>query len=175
MELLLYGLYFIDENLIACCRPPTEFIPPVQEPYQYIIFRASEVKDLSVDEPAPLRSVHDDPAVLGVCHSLHHVDFHILSSSIPHSKYNNIPGKTPRGATQLNFSVFSLHLFIVFFRTDKRLDTGVCTHSGEWLFTISANDCPTCASTATSTAAIRPTTTAAAVSSFRTRTSTLGQ
>ncbi|KAH9066257.1 Scd6-like Sm domain-containing protein [Lactarius vividus] len=46
-------------------RPPTEFIPPVQEPYQYIIFRASEVKDLSVDEPAPLRSVHDDPAVLG--------------------------------------------------------------------------------------------------------------
>lgn len=46
-------------------RPPSEFIPPVQEPYQYIIFRASEVKDLSVDEPAPLRSVHDDPAVLG--------------------------------------------------------------------------------------------------------------
>ena len=47
-------------------RPPTEFIPPVQEPYQYIIFRASEVKDLAVDEPAPRRSVHDDPAVLGV-------------------------------------------------------------------------------------------------------------
>lgn len=47
-------------------RPPSEFIPPVQEPYQYIIFRASEVKDLAVDEPAPLRSVHDDPAVLGV-------------------------------------------------------------------------------------------------------------
>ncbi|KAG0701529.1 Scd6-like Sm domain-containing protein [Suillus ampliporus] len=46
-------------------RPPSEFIPPVQEPYQYIIFRASEVKDLAVDEPTPLRSVHDDPAVLG--------------------------------------------------------------------------------------------------------------
>ncbi|KAF8629919.1 hypothetical protein AX15_003196 [Amanita polypyramis BW_CC] len=46
-------------------RPPSEFIPPVQEPYQYIIFRASEVKDLAVDEPAPRRSVHDDPAVLG--------------------------------------------------------------------------------------------------------------
>ncbi|KAI0253598.1 hypothetical protein BJV78DRAFT_1280908 [Lactifluus subvellereus] len=45
--------------------PPSEFIPPNQEPYQYIIFRASEVKDLSVDEPTPLRSVHDDPAVLG--------------------------------------------------------------------------------------------------------------
>jgi protein LSM14 len=48
-------------------RPPSEFIPPVQDPYQYIIFRASEVKDLAVDEPAPRRSVHDDPAVLGVC------------------------------------------------------------------------------------------------------------
>jgi hypothetical protein len=47
-------------------RPPAEFIPPVQEPYQYIIFRASEVKDLAVDEPTPRRSVHDDPAVLGV-------------------------------------------------------------------------------------------------------------
>jgi len=47
-------------------RPPNEFIPPVQEPYQYIIFRASEVKDLAVDEPVPQRSVHDDPAVLGV-------------------------------------------------------------------------------------------------------------
>ncbi|EPQ57791.1 hypothetical protein GLOTRDRAFT_114428 [Gloeophyllum trabeum ATCC 11539] len=50
-------------------RPPSEFIPPVQDPYQYIIFRASEVKDLSVDETPPpqaRRSVHDDPAVLGV-------------------------------------------------------------------------------------------------------------
>ncbi|KAF8662694.1 hypothetical protein AX16_001136 [Volvariella volvacea WC 439] len=46
-------------------RPASEFIPPVQEPYQYIIFRASEVKDLAVDEPTPRRSVHDDPAVLG--------------------------------------------------------------------------------------------------------------
>ncbi|KAF8990489.1 hypothetical protein BDZ89DRAFT_1124394 [Hymenopellis radicata] len=52
--------------------PPNEFIPPVAEPYEYIIFRASEVKDLAVDEaataaPAPQvrRSVHDDPAVVG--------------------------------------------------------------------------------------------------------------
>jgi protein LSM14 len=36
------------------------------EPYQYIIFKASEVKDLSVDEPvaAAQRNVHDDPAVM---------------------------------------------------------------------------------------------------------------
>ncbi|KAF9014283.1 Scd6-like Sm domain-containing protein [Cyathus striatus] len=46
-------------------RPPAEFIPPVSEPYSYIIFRASEVKDLSVDENTPRRNVHDDPAVLG--------------------------------------------------------------------------------------------------------------
>ncbi|OSX65481.1 hypothetical protein POSPLADRAFT_1073527 [Postia placenta MAD-698-R-SB12] len=47
-------------------RPPDQFIPPVQEPYAYIIFRASEVKDLAVDEPQPVRrNVHDDPAVLG--------------------------------------------------------------------------------------------------------------
>ncbi|RPD66521.1 hypothetical protein L227DRAFT_649230 [Lentinus tigrinus ALCF2SS1-6] len=48
-------------------RPPNEYIPPVQEPYTYIIFRASEVKDLAVDEPAAQqrRNVHDDPAVLG--------------------------------------------------------------------------------------------------------------
>ena len=52
-------------NTCACsyqhsCGPPAEFISPVQGPYQYIIFRASEVKDLVVDEPEPRRSVHDD-------------------------------------------------------------------------------------------------------------------
>ena len=48
-------------------RPPNEYIPPVQEPYTYIIFRASEVKDLAVDEPvSQRRNVHDDPAVIGV-------------------------------------------------------------------------------------------------------------
>ncbi|KAH9484490.1 Protein sum2 [Psilocybe cubensis] len=52
-------------------RPPNQFIAPVQDPYAYIIFRASEVKDLSVDEPSaaaaapPQHNVHDDPAVLG--------------------------------------------------------------------------------------------------------------
>ncbi|EIN07026.1 hypothetical protein PUNSTDRAFT_114533 [Punctularia strigosozonata HHB-11173 SS5] len=46
-------------------RPPAEFIPPNTEPYQYIIFRASEVKDLAVDDPVPARNVNSDPAVLG--------------------------------------------------------------------------------------------------------------
>ena len=56
-------------------RPPEQFIPPVQEPYQYIIFRASEVKDLAVDEPTPRQNIHDDPAVLGVS----------AQASIPHT------------------------------------------------------------------------------------------
>lgn len=55
-------------------RPPDQFIPPVQDPYAYIIFRASEVKDLAVDEGAqpqpPRRNLHDDPAVLGVSTSI---------------------------------------------------------------------------------------------------------
>jgi len=49
--------------------PPEQYIPPVQEPYQYIIFRASEVKDLSVEDPAQgsaRRTAHDDPAVIAV-------------------------------------------------------------------------------------------------------------
>ncbi|KAJ3518206.1 hypothetical protein NMY22_g13805 [Coprinellus aureogranulatus] len=47
-------------------RPAGQYIPPMAEPYQYIIFKASEVKDLSVDEPiaAAQRNVHDDPAVM---------------------------------------------------------------------------------------------------------------
>ncbi|KAI3614858.1 hypothetical protein WG66_003297 [Moniliophthora roreri] len=49
-------------------RPASEYIPPVADPYEYIIFRASEVKDLAVEEPTPqppVRNVHDDPAVIG--------------------------------------------------------------------------------------------------------------
>ena len=54
-------------------RPPNQFIAPVQEPYTYIIFRASEVKDLAVDEqlpPVQQHSVLDDPAVIGVRRSI---------------------------------------------------------------------------------------------------------
>lgn len=68
-------------NFLHKLRPPAEFIPPVQEPYQYIIFRASEVKDLSVDEPAPMRSVHDDPAVLGASVLLHSLPEHFTYTS----------------------------------------------------------------------------------------------
>ncbi|KAJ3500266.1 hypothetical protein NLJ89_g9875 [Agrocybe chaxingu] len=47
-------------------RPPQQYIAPNPDPYNYIIFRASEVKDLSVDDQVhqPQRSVHDDPAII---------------------------------------------------------------------------------------------------------------
>jgi hypothetical protein len=51
-------------------RPAAEYIPPNDMPYEFIIFRATEVKDLAVDQPPPQplvlaqRAVHEDPAVL---------------------------------------------------------------------------------------------------------------
>ena len=45
-------------------RPPNQYIAPVQEPYGYIIFRASKVKDLSVNEPPPAQSQHNVPPFL---------------------------------------------------------------------------------------------------------------
>ena len=58
-------------KLTSSCppRPTEEYIAPAEHPYQYIIFRASEVKDIALDrEELPIRprTVHDDPAVLGV-------------------------------------------------------------------------------------------------------------
>ena len=50
-----------------------EFLPPNPKPYDYIVFRATEVKDLVVerrveDLNAALLAggVHNDPAVIGV-------------------------------------------------------------------------------------------------------------
>ena len=56
-------------------RPPNEFLPANPKPYDYIVFRATEVKDLVVERrateevaAAALATVHDDPAVIGVGH-----------------------------------------------------------------------------------------------------------
>jgi len=53
-------------------RAANEFLPPNPKPYDYIVFRATEVKDLVVERraedlnnPALAGSVHDDPAVVG--------------------------------------------------------------------------------------------------------------
>ena len=91
-------------------RPPNQFIAPVQEPYGYIIFRASEVKDLSVDELPPAQSqhnVHDDPAVLGV-----RIDFFLLffvnDEIISDVKYTMFPRAQK---THVEFSVAFLLTF----------------------------------------------------------------
>lgn len=49
-------------------RSQEEYIPPQPMPYDYVVFRASEVQNLAVDtEPRPQpRSTVNDPAVLGV-------------------------------------------------------------------------------------------------------------
>jgi len=70
-------------------RPANEYIPPNETPYEFIIFRATEVKDLAVDQPPPQqnvtaqRSVHDDPAVIG-------------ASSHPAQGYNNYGAMPPQ-------------------------------------------------------------------------------
>ncbi|TDL24696.1 hypothetical protein BD410DRAFT_785388 [Rickenella mellea] len=66
-------------------RPPAEFIPPADQPYQYIIFRASEVKDLAVDptDPPPQRNLHDDPAIIGAS---------AAPPPMPNAAYGGYPG-----------------------------------------------------------------------------------
>jgi protein LSM14 len=52
-------------------RPADLYIPPSDVPYEFIIFRASEVKDIAVDhamerQVSESRSIHDDPAIMTV-------------------------------------------------------------------------------------------------------------
>ncbi|KAG8967241.1 hypothetical protein FRC03_010316 [Tulasnella sp. 419] len=50
-------------------RPADEYLPPNDTPYEFIVFRAAEVKDLAVERAPPpppqQRSVLQDPAVIG--------------------------------------------------------------------------------------------------------------
>jgi len=52
-------------------RRPGEELPPGNEPFDYIVFRGSDVKDLRIEEgprePEPRKpQMPDDPAILGV-------------------------------------------------------------------------------------------------------------
>ncbi|VDC06012.1 unnamed protein product [Peniophora sp. CBMAI 1063] len=67
-------------------RPAAQFIPPVPDPYEYIIFRASEVKDLSVDEPQPRPTLHADPAILGASAAP------VPQQQQPYGQFNGAPG-----------------------------------------------------------------------------------
>ena len=78
----------------------------VQEPSQHIIFHASEVKDILVEEPmAPLRSVCGDPAILGVCH-------YLMWASIFLFLYPHPWGKHVLWAQHPYFCGFSLYQFL---------------------------------------------------------------
>ncbi|KZV75751.1 hypothetical protein PENSPDRAFT_35150 [Peniophora sp. CONT] len=74
-------------------RPAAQFIPPVPDPYEYIIFRASEVKDLSVDEPQPRPTLASDPAIINA-----------VSAQVPqqqqYGQFNGAPGYATNGAPQ---------------------------------------------------------------------------
>jgi hypothetical protein len=80
-------------------RPPAEFIPPNPEPYQYIIFRAAEVKDLAVDEQTVQRSVHEDPAVMGVSHARSD------SYTIHDETFTDVNTLSPRAQNRVEISV----------------------------------------------------------------------
>lgn len=50
-------------------RPPHEYLPPNPKPYDYIVFRATEVKDLNVERHATdmqTAMLNNDPAIIGV-------------------------------------------------------------------------------------------------------------
>lgn len=61
------------EGRVAQLGRPQEEIPPNENVYDYIVFRAADVKDLKIDDPHPDRSRPppapqslQDPAILGV-------------------------------------------------------------------------------------------------------------
>jgi hypothetical protein len=50
---------------------PEEEVAPSEQLYEYIVFRGTDVKDLRIEEPGPIKetkppAIPDDPAIVGV-------------------------------------------------------------------------------------------------------------
>lgn len=67
-------------------RPAHEYLPPNPKPYEYIVFRATEVKDLNVERHATdmqTAMLDNDPAIIGVSTTTYTLPFFSLLPSTP--------------------------------------------------------------------------------------------
>jgi hypothetical protein len=89
-----------------------------------------------------------------------HLPFHYLPNTI------TFLGKRVLAAQRVRLFPFSTLLLLPkCLVLISACNTGVCAYSHHWLSSIPTNNCPACASTATTTTAIRPPTTAATAAS----------
>ena len=78
-------------------RPAPKLIPPRNEVYEYIIFRGSDIKDLSVSKVAKPEEPHQDPAIVSAVCAIYFITnqynyyyFNIIANCIDSSKPNAI-------------------------------------------------------------------------------------
>lgn len=109
------------EGRLAKAGKPNEELPPNENVYDFIVFRAADVKDLKIDDPHPDRSrpppppqqALQDPAILGVSGtSLLHLMYGKVAFLIPSS-----PFADSRAALLCNMA----------YHTDARLRLDRCT------------------------------------------------
>lgn len=68
-------------------RHPEDEVPASDNVYEYIVFRGSDVKDLRIEEPPKENQppkppqVPDDPAILGVSHTISEILFRPCSTA----------------------------------------------------------------------------------------------
>lgn len=75
-------------------RPAHEYLPPNPKPYDYIVFRATEVKDLNVERHATdmqTAMLDNDPAIIGVSTTTYTLPFFsLLPSTPPFASFRNL-------------------------------------------------------------------------------------
>lgn len=70
-NLALMRFLFIVRSFGTEDRPTERPVAPRDEIYEYIIFRASDIKDLHVCEPPTQYSLHYDPAIVKVSFNMY--------------------------------------------------------------------------------------------------------